>query len=109
MTISLLLNHFDVLLRKGQPILFALFVLKTQPTYQYYTSYSLQQPPDEMHLRLYPLVDGKLLKYRLPALEKPSLQTSGRLRIVQIKKYIIQRLGKIDSILPKSVSHKLCD
>jgi hypothetical protein len=62
------------------------------------------QASDEMNLTLYsqPIKMRNKKNYTLEQLEKPLLQTSGRLKIIQIKKYIIQQL-KLDSISPDSV------
>ena len=52
----------------------------------------LQLEPDEK------APDGQ----RMPPLRKPTIRTSGRLKIVSVKKYLFQRLGLRDS--PSSVS-----
>lgn len=39
----------------------------------------------------------------LPSLDKPTLQTSGKLRIIHIKKFLIQKL-KLESIPTDAVS-----
>lgn len=65
---------------------------------------SLLQASDEISLGLYPLKGGRR-KCELSPLDKPLLQTSGRLKIVQLKKYIIKQL-KLESTCtsPQAVS-----
>mmetsp|Transcript_15066 Transcript_15066/g.17203 ORF Transcript_15066/g.17203 Transcript_15066/m.17203 type:complete len:393 (-) Transcript_15066:166-1344(-) len=46
---------------------------------------------DEINLSLYPS-QGEEENFTLPPLEKPLLQTSGRLKIIQIKKFILSQL-----------------
>lgn len=58
-------------------------------------------PSDEMSLSLYPLKGGKR-SCQLPSLNKPLLQTSGRLRIIHLKKYIIQQLS-LKSMSPQTI------
>lgn len=60
------------------------------------------QPHDEISLGLYPLQSSQEIN-QLPFLARPLLRTSGRLRIMQLKKYIIKQLAW-DSLSYESVS-----